>query len=339
MDFTDPTIIFWSPIAAFAVIGLFILALGRLLIGRGRARGSDDLDRAPRLVFGPLTLGLAGVLPISSEARSELRRDLHRAGYYRPFSTEQFLAIRNALAIGWTMLTLSVLIIAFEPVNDPTTPIVIIGLVVLVLLYGIPRLWLGGQARRRVKRIQIQLPDGLDMITMCMTGGLSLYTALQRVGEELRGTHPDLSLELDIVRRQAEAHSLEQALEQFAKRIDAQEIQSFAALVSQTERLGSNVSGALKDYADSVRRSFRQRAEERGNRSSVQMMLPVALCLAPPVYILLLAPAAIEMRDFIVRENRPGGVLRPVDAQRAAFSGAADGDSAAAADAGDDATP
>ncbi|MDP6445738.1 MAG: hypothetical protein QF805_18225, partial [Pirellulaceae bacterium] len=155
MDFTDPTIIFWSPIAAFAVIGLFILALGRLLIGRGRARGSDDLDRAPRLVFGPLTLGLAGVLPISSEARS--------AGYYRPFSTEQFLAIRNALAIGWTMLTLSVLIIAFEPVNDPTTPIVIIGLVVLVLLYGIPRLWLGGQARRRVKRIQIQLPDGLDM--------------------------------------------------------------------------------------------------------------------------------------------------------------------------------
>jgi hypothetical protein len=39
------------------------------------------------------------------------------------------------------------------------------------------------------------------------------------------------------------------------------------------------------------------------------MLLPVSFCLAPPVYILLLAPALLELRDFVSRENRPGGVL------------------------------
>ena len=73
------------------------------------------------------------------------------------------------------------------------------------------------------------------------------------------------------------------------------------------------VAVALRDYSDSIRRGFRQRAEEKGNKNSVKLLLPVVLCLAPPVYILLLAPAVLELRDFIIRENKPGGVLVPAD--------------------------
>ena len=120
---------------------------------------------------------------------------------------------------------------------------------------------------------------------------------------------------MEIIRRQAEAHTLENALTQFADRINVAEIKSLAALVTQTERLGTNVATALRDYADSIRRGFRQRAEEQGNKNSIKLLLPVTLCLAPPVYILLLAPAVLELRDFIIRENRPGGVLAPSEFQ------------------------
>jgi tight adherence protein C len=89
-------------------------------------------------------------------------------------------------------------------------------------------------------------------------------------------------------------------------------------VVSHSERLGSNVGTALQEYADGMRTTQRQRAEERGNRRSVQMMFPIAICLAPPVYILLLAPGILEMYDFVIRENQPGGVL----SQRAAATAA-----------------
>lgn len=298
----------WIPLAVFAGIGLAIALVGKLLIGIGRRK-----DDRPGLVFGPLTGVAAALLPSSRELRNALGHELKQAGYYVPRAVDQFLAIRNALVVGWMTLVATTIAAAYDPDRDFTLPILGVGVVVVLLLYSLPRLWLQSNASRRVQRIQNGLPDALDMITMCLTGGLPLQPALERVGREIRAVHPDLGLELEIIRRQAEAHTLENALSQFAERINVAEIKSLAALVTQTERLGTNVATALRDYSDSIRRSFRQRAEEQGNKNSIKLLLPVTLCLAPPVYILLLAPAMLELRDFVVRENRPGGILAPSD--------------------------
>jgi len=69
------------------------------------------------------------------------------------------------------------------------------------------------------------------------------------------------------------------------------------------------VAAAFREFADSVRRTRRQRAEEQGNKASVKLLFPVVLCLAPPIYILLLGPATLELKNFMNRENMPGGVL------------------------------
>ena len=272
------------PFAAFLGIGLGILLIGQILISLGRSKTAAGIKRQP-LVFGPLTGLMALLLPSSKAFRTALDREVKQAGYYHPRAVDQFLAIRNSLVIGWLVVVGGALAATHESQQTLTLPILIAGLVVVVLLYAIPRLVLQSAAARRVQRIQVGLPDALDMIMMCLTGGLPLQPALERVGSEIRSVHPDLGLELEIVRRQAEAYTMEHALEQFADRTDVPEIKSLAALVNQTERLGTNVATALRDYADSMRRGFRQRAEERGNKNSVKMLLPVALCLAPPVYI------------------------------------------------------
>ena len=173
-------------------------------------------------------------------------------------------------------------------------------------MFAMPRLVLQAQARHRVNNIQAALPDGLDMLNMCMTGGLSLQMAFERVSGEIRSSHRDLATEFDIIRRHSETHTMERALEMFAERIDTPEVKSLAAVTSQSVRLGSNVGTALQEYADSMRTGQRQRAEERGNRRSVAMLFPVALCLAPPVYILLLGPAVLELRDFALAREPVG---------------------------------
>ncbi len=291
-------------IAVCLLIAVVIYSLGRLFMGRKQ----NELHRRS-LAFGALTHVLAVLIPVMFETKTALKRDIIRAGYYHRYALREYLAIRNALVIGWIGLTC--LIYWSVTLRNPEFkfPIAFMGVVIAVMFYSVPRLLLHAQASGRMQRIQYALPDAIDMITMSMTGGLPLVQALEHVSRELDTTHRDLGCELTIVRRQMEAGSLDQALRQFAERVDIADVQSLAALIGQTERLGANIGAAFHEYSDSIRRSMRQSAEERGNRASVKLLLPIVFCLAPPVYILLLSPALLELRKFVIEQNEPGGVL------------------------------
>jgi tight adherence protein C len=313
------------PWAMAACIAVMAFCLGNLIVKSGRRRktasGELAIDRTGYLAFGSLTRALAGVLPQAAETRKKVEREIKRAGFYRPMAREQFEASRNAMVIGWALLAGALIVITAGPDTLLTWEIAAVALVLISLSYALPRLWLQSQAAARVRRIQIALPDALDMMTMCLTGGLSLQSSLERVSKDVRTTHPDLGTELEIVRKQSGAHTLESALTQFAERIDVPEIKSLAAIVAQTERLGANVANAIRDFADGIRRGHRQRAEERGNATSVKMLLPVSLCLAPVVYILLLAPPLLEMNSFLTKNNREGGLLDPAEMNPAQLRG------------------
>jgi tight adherence protein C len=147
------------------------------------------------------------------------------------------------------------------------------------------------------------------MATMCMSGGVPLQSALMRVSDEMQSIHPDLAFELRVMGRQMEAASLDMAVGQFAARIDAPEVQSLAAILGQTERQGSGVAAAFELFADNVRLNRRQRSEEAGNKTAIKLLFPLVFCLAPPVFLMLLAPAAVELTDFVKRERQPGGAI------------------------------
>lgn len=102
---------------------------------------------------------------------------------------------------------------------------------------------------------------------------------------------------------------MSKALKEFARRMNATDVNALASLVSQTERTGTHVATAVTEFADSVRRQFRQRAEERASKTTIRMLFPVIFCLAPPVFILLLGPPILQLRNFVRDANAPGGVL------------------------------
>lgn len=295
-------------LVAFAAFAVGMLAVGLYVINS--KQNQPETLRRP-LIFGDLTYLLASILPIQLESNESLGRELIRAGYYHREARIEFFATRNSLVCGWLMLVVVALFAVSEPGSRLTAPVLILGMVVAVLLFSLPRLVLQAQAAARLRRIQHSLPDSLDMLTMTMLGGIPLPQAMDHVSRELTDVYPDLSCEFGILRRHIETGSLEQALERFAHRIDVPDVQSLAALVSQTERLGANVGQAFSDYADNVRRNRRQNAEAHGNKASIAMILPIVLCLAPPIYILLVGPALLDLRKFILEGTRRGGILRP----------------------------
>ncbi len=259
---------------------------------------------------GVFRRALAGVLPQSEGEVQKIELDLKRAGYYRSTALIEYLATRNSLVVLVIILT-GVGCVLVDPGSSLPAIILLVGVLIAGAGYGLPRIVLHNQASRRVNRIQKGLPDALDLVMMCLTGGVPLRTALERVTEEVRFSHPDVAVEFEIIRRHADANSMSDALKQFAKRIDAPDVNALSLMISQTERLGTNVSTALIDFADGVRRKYRQRAEENSSKTSIKLLFPVIFCMAPPIYILFFGPAVLELRNFLIKEHRPGGVLEP----------------------------
>jgi tight adherence protein C len=302
-------------ISAFMAVAALVYMVGLLFIRGGKNRETDVLagGRTRSLVFGPSTAALAGTIPSTGASKEAVTKLLAQAGYYHRFAFHEFASLRNALTIGWVLFIGTLLVAFTEPGDAATMKLLAVGVGGAMLFYGMPRLILHSRAKARLGRIHYALPDALDMVTMCVAGGVPLNHSLSRVGEEITSSHPDLACELRILSRQSEAGSMDKALKLFAKRLDTPEAHSLAGIVGQTDKQGSSVASAFHEFADGVRRERRQRAEEHGNKTSIKMLFPLVFCLAPPVYIMLLAPAVIEMRSFVMEENRPGGILAPTD--------------------------
>lgn len=297
-------------LAAFLGTALVVFWFGMTLIqARRRVRNIADMDKPVTLKpAGRFRRALAGALPQSMDDQDRIERDLKRAGYYGMSALVEYLAARNTLVLGMLLIG-GGLAIALPPGSPLAKPVLIGTAIAAVLAYLFPRLVLKLQANRRLDRIETGLPDVLDLIRMCLTGGLSLRDSLQRVSSEIEVFHPDLAVELEVVRRHAEADTMAKALKEFSRRMKTPDINALASLVSQTERLGTHVAQAVMEFADGVRRQHRQRAEERASKTSIRMLFPVIFCLAPPVFILLLGPPAIQLKNFLRDSKRPGGVL------------------------------
>lgn len=295
----------------FLAVSMVLFLLAKLVFGIGRNRlpEAEAIGSRRPLALGVLTEAFAGVFPMPQTSRERLRRELQQAGYYHRRALDEFLGVRNAALISWMVFVGAAMVVLANPEEDLTPKVLVGGGLILLFIYGLPRLVLSTQAVSRCQRIQHSLPDALDMITMTVTGGLPLRDAIDRVSKELKIIHPDIACELAMIDLQANAGSLDIALRHFAKRLDIPDVTALASMVQHAERLGGQVSAAFREFADSIRRTRRQQAEERGNKASVKLLFPIVFFLAPPIYILLLGPAVVELKNFVQKQNQPGGVL------------------------------
>ena len=258
--------------------------------------GDTPVSDSSDLVFGDATGVLASFLPQSAERRDETRRELWSAGFYQPHAVDNLSAIRYLLMIVPMFVLGGLLVIV-----PPTLERWVLGLLVIVPLLGwaLPRLYVRGKAADRLNEIERAMPDMLDMLNMSVSQGLTVPAALKRMGRDLAGVYPAVSQELRIVAEQSSIGSFEKALQNLADRIKTPDVESFTSLLIQTQRMGTSVSDALTDYSDNIRESLRQRADEQANKAAFKLLFPTVLCLMPAIYLFLMGPATIELSNFL----------------------------------------
>lgn len=257
--------------------------------GEVPSMGTDDY------VFGSATPALAEMMPESEGRRVQTKKELQAAGYYQPHALQNFSAIRYISILG-TMLFFGVLLLVAPERFE--VPILLGLLLVPILVWAVPFLFVSSQASDRRSEIEQGIPDMLDMLNMCVSQGMTVPHALKKIIGELGKVYPALSQELKIVMEQASIGTFTQALSNFSKRIDVPEVHSFAALLIQTDQMGTDVTSALQEYSDNMRESLQQRADEKANKATFKLLFPTVFCLMPAIYIFLLGPAIVELSDF-----------------------------------------
>jgi len=304
--------LFWLSVI-FVLVSTLTFSLVYRFTGNRRTRErlqprGEETGSKPELALGGMTEGLAAQVPMREETRSDLQRELLAAGFYRKSALTEYAAIR-------TILTISPILIAgvVAALSDTSQlfSILAVGAIGAMLGYSLPRIFLVLRGRMRARTIERGLPVAVDMLTLCLSAGQNILSAIQRVSTELKFSHRALSDELEIVRQQAELQNLQVALQQFAERVQVPEVRNLAMILIQSERLGTDAAATLLEYSQNLRTTLRQRADAKANRTMFWMLFPTLLCLWIPAGIVLIGPAVLEFQSY-----RRGGLQQWRDAKR-----------------------
>ena len=161
-----------------------------------------------------------------------------------------------------------------------------------------PGFWLDGRKKKRQTSLRRALPDALDLLVICLEGGLSLPASLRRVGAELRTAHALLALELNIVQREIQLGSSPgESLHKMGVRSDLEEIRSMASVITQAERFGASLVKSLRVHAETLRTKRQQYAEEMAAKAAVKVLFPTLLFIFPAIFVVILGPAAFQIME------------------------------------------
>lgn len=168
----------------------------------------------------------------------------------------------------------------------------------LGLLFGwfLPPFFLSLAITRRQKEVLKALPDAVDLLVICVEAGLGLNQALVRVSNEIRHESRIMAEELGLTNMAIRAGTpRDQALLDLAERTGVKEIRSLATMLIQTERFGTSIAHSLRVHAETMRVKRRQRAEEAAAKTTIKMIFPLALCIFPALFVVILGPALISI--------------------------------------------
>lgn len=284
-----------------AFVGFFLIALFMLPRSSAQSALLDEVTREAREVQSPGAQTSRSGIDVdwlakpftlfrrlfSSEPDPDLVRRLMLAGYRKPAHVDIFLGSRLVLPVA-----LGCLSAIFFSTN------LFLFLMTLVVGFFIPDFWLNFAVKKRRERIRISLPDGLDLLAICIEAGLGLDQGIVRVGHELRVSHPELSEELLQINLEQRAGAPRiAAWQSFAARADTESVRSFVAMLVQTDRFGTPIAKSLGSFSDTLRTQRRQKAEEMAAKTTIKLIPPLVFFIFPSIGIVIIIPAAISILE------------------------------------------
>jgi tight adherence protein C len=167
----------------------------------------------------------------------------------------------------------------------------------LVVLIGtqFPKRWLRARVRGRQNRIRKNLPDALDMLSVCADAGLGFDQGLQRVSDRWK---TPLGIEFArVVSEMQMGVGRQQALRNLAERLDVSELSSFVAIIIQSDQLGMSITNTLRAQAEQMRIERRHRAQEEARKVPLKMLFPMLIFIMPAIGAVIIGPIIPALQE------------------------------------------
>lgn len=285
--------------ASSAVLIAYMMVNGRKArlearLGELSGPGAIPTDTDAMADFARSALPRMGtaLVPTDEEERTLLKARLIHAGFYGRQAMPIFLGAKMLLMVAPTLVGFAAGTVGLLPMRFGLLGGACLGILGMIA----PSFWLDHMKGGRQSKFRRALPDALDLLVICLEGGLSMPGALRRISSELRTAHRELAAELHIVQREIQlGRSPGDALQQMGIRTDLEEIRSLASVIAQAEKFGASLVKSLRVHSDTLRLKRQQRAQEMGQKAATKVLFPTLLFIFPAVFVVILGPAAIQI--------------------------------------------
>jgi tight adherence protein C len=206
------------------------------------------------------------------------------------------------VALAWLILTWQQLLIT------ASGPLLAVLAGALIIGWRFPDVVLARLVARRRARLELGIPDALDLLVICAEAGLSLDQAIEQVSYDLRSSNREVAEELAATA--AEMRILadrSRALENLARRTGLSSLRSIIATLNQSIRFGTPLATSLRVLAADIRVARLARFEERAARLPALLTIPLMTLILPALMIVICTPLVLRILDvfeeILVRGN------------------------------------
>jgi tight adherence protein C len=230
---------------------------------------------------------------IAGEASISARNLMQQAGIRDPMAPIIYLGARAVLPMVFVVVAMLFISASDKELSR--------GLVVMILmtlaLFGffLPRIMIKNTADKRQQEISLAFPDSLDMMLICVQGGIGIEAAINRIAETVADHSEALAEELGILSAElGMLNDRKAAFQGFAARVGSGPARSFATAMLQAEQYGTSVSKAIRVLADESRDARMAAAEQKAAALPPKLTVPMIMFFLPALFVVILGPAFLR---------------------------------------------
>lgn len=218
--------------------------------------------------------------PVFKTYLDYLSTQLRRANLNQ-FKSEDILGYQVLMAIGFGLI-FGVLAGSME-----------LALISIIVGLALPLVWLNDKAQKREKDLLRELPNALEVLSLCSEAGLSLEQALDQYLRNAKSG--PLKDELSKIMEQTRSGSgRKTAFTSVTERLNLTDFSLFATSVIQAERFGTGISKTLQQLSMTIRDKQSQRAEKAVQEMPVKLLFPLIFFIMPVTFLIIFGPIVLQ---------------------------------------------
>jgi tight adherence protein C len=227
------------------------------------------------------------------EMGENVRNKMLQAGIRNPTAPFTFLVCKALVPIFFITIAMFFISASDKEISSGLTMCIL--LLAMLLGFKMPDILIKNQIQKRSEEINLAFPDALDMMLICVQGGIGLEQTVTRIAEEISDHSETLAEELGILSAEmAMLNDRRAALQDFARRVGGGAAKSFATALIQAEQYGTSVSTAMRVMSDELRDQRMALAEQKAAALPPKLTVPMILFFLPSLFIVILGPAIIR---------------------------------------------